>query len=109
MIDVEEVTTENNEDNVVGSSSTSEVDSETTAPVEPAQVETKVGTERQRNFRLPLARVKTIMKMDPDCHLISQDACIIVTKATVSSIKQIQYFEVNFNLTYKMVLANNLL
>lgn len=94
MIEVEEITTENKEDNVVDTSSISEVNSETVAPIDPAQVETKVNIERPRNFRLPLARVKTIMKMDPDCHLISQDACIIVTKATVSIkiIKLIEFF-----------------
>lgn len=40
--------------------------------------------ERNKLCRLPLARVKHIMKMDPECSIISQDAVVLVTKATVS-------------------------
>lgn len=41
------------------------------------------GTEKQRHVRLPLARVKNIIKTDPDCGMVSQDAVFLVTKATV--------------------------
>lgn len=41
--------------------------------------------EKQRLIRLPLSRIKTIMKLDPDCVLISQDSAFLVTKATVST------------------------
>lgn len=48
-------------------------------------VKTTEGTKVQRNkqFTLPLARVKNIMKMDPDCHMIGQEALLSLTKATV--------------------------
>lgn len=34
-------------------------------------------------LRLPISRIKKIMKADPDLNLASQDAVFIVTKATV--------------------------
>lgn len=37
-----------------------------------------------RSTRLPMARIKNIMKMDPDVNVISGDAVFLVTKATVS-------------------------
>lgn len=40
--------------------------------------------EKIKFVRLPLARVKHIMKMDPDIHIISKDALLLVTKSTVS-------------------------
>lgn len=43
------------------------------------------GQEKQRLIRLPLARVKNIIKTDPDCGLVSQDSVFLITKATVSS------------------------
>lgn len=42
------------------------------------------GSEKQRLVRLPLARVKNLIKMDPDCGIVSQDAVFLVTKATVN-------------------------
>lgn len=39
--------------------------------------------QKQRLIRLPLSRIKTIMKWDPDCGLISQDSAFLITKATV--------------------------
>lgn len=39
--------------------------------------------QKQRIIRLPLSRIKTIMKLDPDCILVSQDSVFLVTKATV--------------------------
>lgn len=41
------------------------------------------GEEKQRLVKLPLARVKTLMKVDPDCGIVSQDAVFLITKATV--------------------------
>lgn len=46
------------------------------------QVQNK--TEVIRSTRLPMARVKNIMKMDPDVSVVSGDAVFLVTKATVS-------------------------
>lgn len=37
-----------------------------------------------RSTRLPMARIKNIMKMDPDVSVVSGDAVFLVTKATVS-------------------------
>ena len=39
-----------------------------------------------RLIRLPLARIKNIMKTDPDVTITSQDAAILIAKATVSYI-----------------------
>lgn len=41
--------------------------------------------DKNKVIRLPLTRVKSIMKFDPDCSIISRDAIILVTKATVSN------------------------
>lgn len=38
-----------------------------------------------RSTRLPMARIKNIMKMDPDVSVVSGDAVFLVTKATVST------------------------
>ncbi|XP_030039903.2 DNA polymerase epsilon subunit 4-like [Manduca sexta] len=35
-----------------------------------------------RSTRLPMARIKNIMKMDPDVSVVSSDAVFLVTKAT---------------------------
>lgn len=60
-------------------------DLETETPPENSEHETSVTTpaEKTKFVRLPLARVKHIMKMDPDCNLISQDALFLITKSTV--------------------------
>lgn len=46
------------------------------------QVQNK--TEVIRSTRLPIARIKNIMKMDPDVSVVSGEAVFLVTKATVS-------------------------
>ena len=46
-------------------------------------VEALASNEKPKFVRLPLTRIKHIMKMDPDCSLISQDALFLVTKSTV--------------------------
>ncbi|KAJ8917774.1 hypothetical protein NQ315_010680 [Exocentrus adspersus] len=38
--------------------------------------------QRHKFLRLPLSRVKAMMKKDPDCDLLSQDAVFLTTKAT---------------------------
>ncbi|CAG4976586.1 unnamed protein product [Colias eurytheme] len=35
-----------------------------------------------RSTRLPMARIKNIMKMDPDVHIVNAEAVFLVTKAT---------------------------
>lgn len=50
------------------------------------EVEGEAEDEGRAGHRLPLARVKRIMKADPDLHLASQDAVFLVTKATVIDI-----------------------
>lgn len=60
-----------------------------TEVVEPMENETNDESKESPNqklrlVRLPLARIKTIMKLDPDCAMISQDSAFLVTKATVS-------------------------
>ena len=39
--------------------------------------------KNERVVKLPLTRIKHIMKMDPDVTLASQDAVVMITKATV--------------------------
>ncbi|PNF40410.1 DNA polymerase epsilon subunit 4 [Cryptotermes secundus] len=48
-----------------------------------AQEETEHEEEKsERILRLPLARVKHIMKIDPDVHFASQEAVFLITKST---------------------------
>lgn len=53
--------------------------------------------EKQRFVRLPLARVKNIMKSDPDCGIVSQDSVFLITKATVSLKKYINIIKCYYN------------
>lgn len=41
-------------------------------------------SETVKSTRLPIARIRNIMKMDPDVNIVHQDAVFLVTKATVS-------------------------
>lgn len=45
--------------------------------------EKKVESENDGSLNLPLARVKKIIKSDPDCKSVSGDACFLIAKATV--------------------------
>lgn len=38
-----------------------------------------------RSTKLPIARIKNIMKMDPDVSVVNAEAVFLVTKATVSN------------------------
>ncbi|KAG5892353.1 hypothetical protein JTB14_011219 [Gonioctena quinquepunctata] len=48
----------------------------------PASSTKDVPSPKHKFLRLPLARVKAMMKMDPDCKMISHDSIFLVTKAT---------------------------
>lgn len=41
----------------------------------------------EKILRLPLSRVKKIMKMDPDVSIASQEAVFLITKATVKIVE----------------------
>lgn len=43
----------------------------------------------EKILKLPMGRIKKIMKMDPDVSLASQEAVFLITKATVSNLKYI--------------------
>ncbi|XP_017779838.1 PREDICTED: DNA polymerase epsilon subunit 4 [Nicrophorus vespilloides] len=55
---------------------------ETSQEEEPSENASPDKSSRSKLLKLPLARVKSIMKSDPDCQLISQDAIFLVTKAS---------------------------
>jgi DNA polymerase epsilon subunit 4 len=60
-------------------------DHESGKDVRSAQEEIEHEEEKsERVLRLPLARVKHIMKIDPDVHFASQEAVFLITKSTVS-------------------------
>lgn len=42
-----------------------------------------VPNEDDEGLRIPLARVKRIIKQDPDVKLIATDSCFLISKATV--------------------------
>lgn len=44
----------------------------------------QTGEKVERLSKLPLARIKYIMKTDPDVNLASQEAVFLISKATVS-------------------------
>lgn len=39
----------------------------------------------EKLVKLPLSRIKSIIKMDPDVNLASQEAVFLITKATVGA------------------------
>ena len=47
--------------------------------------------QKEKLVQLPLGRVKTIVKMDPDVNLVNQEAIFLITKSTVRF-----YFKINF-------------
>lgn len=40
--------------------------------------------QREKLIRLPLGRIKTIIKMDPEVNLINQEAAFLVAKSVVN-------------------------
>lgn len=58
-------------------------ESETILGTEEQEFEGEGEDEGRAGHRLPLARVKKIMKSDPDLQLASQDAVFLIAKATV--------------------------
>ncbi len=53
--------------------------------VENTDTRTTESEKTERLVKLPLTRIKHIMKMDPDVNLASQEAVILIAKATVSA------------------------
>ena len=49
----------------------------------PAATATATATTHSRLSKLPLARIKALMKTDPDVSLASQESVFIIAKATV--------------------------
>lgn len=43
--------------------------------------------QREKLLRLPLGRVKTLIKMDPEVQLINQEAVFLVAKSVVINMK----------------------
>lgn len=43
----------------------------------------------EKLVRLPLARIRHIMKMDPEVHIASQEAVFLINKATVNKINKV--------------------
>ncbi|GJQ75957.1 hypothetical protein Trydic_g18012 [Trypoxylus dichotomus] len=82
-VSISNIETENNEASFeVASKTVGEevVASENT--IETVTISKKNTVERNKLTELPLSKIKSIMKMDPDCHLISKEALFLTTKAT---------------------------
>lgn len=60
-------------------------DSEFIISETPASTEKKTSVTKSdiRITKLPINRIKTIMKMDPDVNVINGDSAFLITKATV--------------------------
>lgn len=69
---------------------------ENTESIPQAQVKEKV--EVIRSTRLPMARIKNMMKMDPDVSVVSGEAVFLVTKATVSNSRTISVTSLLFTI-----------
>lgn len=39
--------------------------------------------QKEKLIKLPLGRIKTIIKMDPEVHMVNQEAVFLITKSTV--------------------------
>lgn len=48
------------------------------------KVSNTVKVDSVKSTRLPMSRIKNIMKMDPDVSIVNSEAVFLVTKATVS-------------------------
>lgn len=76
----------NSEDNLDVETLIGEVpQSDTESPVLQNSTSPRGSTTKPVKYvKLPLSRIKQIMKMDPDVVIVQQDAIFLVTKATVS-------------------------
>ena len=50
------------------------------------------GEKFERLLKLPLTRIKSIIKLDPDVTLVSNDAVVLIAKATVSYLRFINLY-----------------
>ncbi|XP_023239935.1 DNA polymerase epsilon subunit 4-like isoform X2 [Centruroides sculpturatus] len=50
-----------------------------------AEIDERTDDKPDKLTRIPLSRVKTLMKLDPDVTLASQEAVLLVAKATVGT------------------------
>lgn len=55
----------------------------------PQQVGPAAAGSHSRLSKLPLARIKALMKTDPDVSLASQESVFIIAKATVKTMKEV--------------------
>ncbi|XP_038056439.1 DNA polymerase epsilon subunit 4-like [Patiria miniata] len=69
------------EPDVTGSQQNGEGDSEAKAGTED-MMNASMSTKSNRITRLPLTRIKNIMKTDPDVTLASQESVLLIAKAT---------------------------
>ena len=65
------------------------VESETLEPVIQGHDNEADNEKGEKLLKLPLARIRTIIKQDPDVHLASHDSVVLIAKATVSHISQL--------------------
>lgn len=42
--------------------------------------------QREKLVQLPLGRIKTIIKMDPEVSMVNQEAVFLITKSAVNSV-----------------------
>ena len=54
---------------------------------ESVEIETASSDKSDKLIKLPLSRIKHIIKQDPDVNLASHDAVVMIAKATVSNIR----------------------
>lgn len=43
--------------------------------------------QREKLLQLPLGRIKTIIKMDPEVSMINQEAVFLITKSVVNNVQ----------------------
>lgn len=82
--------------NVTDIEESNEAEAEANVTVEDSsEQDTSIDNTKEKNkfLRLPLTRVKNIMKFDTDCTLVSQEAVVLVAKATVCLFKSIHLFK----------------
>lgn len=80
---------ENGELNTISEPSESHINSEQNSQELQEETENTLHDEEQREklLQLPLGRIKTIIKTDPEVHLINQEAVFLIAKSTVNVIR----------------------